>query len=339
VSATQAPALRGVAFKPLPRLCYRLPAGEGRQGELALLERDAVFDEVELNLLAEPISLHGFAMAEQATAWEVYLDGQKLRVGRGDGGQLPLDAVHGMIGEDDLARWLSAQLQYPSRNVVRDVVTGHLRAFVLATLRHLMHEQRIPLEQLARHQYPLVQRLALRVEELRDRAARGAFRQLVLGGGWDVQASAAHEFRFDPAAYPVPANKRYQGKFRFAKHYYPVLADLEDGGEEWRCALAIDEHPQVRHWVRNLDSDPVAGFWLPTSFGRFYPDFVCELTDGRLLVLEYKGEHLRSVPKEIEKEQVGRLWAGHSGGRCRFAFVFKPEGGMNLTQQIDSAIA
>lgn len=77
--------------------------------------------------------------------------------------------------------------------------------------------------------------------------------------------------------YPVPANKRYSGKFRFDKHFYPVVADLEDGGEEWRCALAIDEHPKVRRWVRNLDSDPVAGFWLPVSTGRFYPDFVCEL--------------------------------------------------------------
>ena len=277
-------------------------------------------------------------MAEQATAWEVYLDGQKLRVGRGDTAQLPLDAVRGTFTEDDLTRWLSAELQHPARNAARDVVPSHLRAFVLATVRHLVHEQRVPLEQLARHQHPLMQRLALRIAELRDQASRGAFKQLVLDGGWDVQASTAHEFHFDPAGYPVPANKRYQGKFRFSKHYYPVLADLADGGEEWRCALAIDEHPNVRHWVRNLDSDPEAGFWLPTSFGRFYPDFVCELMDGRLLVVEYKGEQIRSMPREIEKSQVGTLWAERSGGRCRFALVFKQEAGMNMTQQMDAAL-
>ena len=60
--------------------------------------------------------------------------------------------------------------------------------------------------------------------------------------------------------------------------------------------MAIESHPLVRRWVRNLDSDPVCGFWLPTSFGRFYADFVCELTDGRLFVAEYTGEHLRSMP-------------------------------------------
>ena len=179
----------------------------------------------------------------------------------------------------------------------------------------------------------------IRIEELRDEASHSAFKQFVLDGGWDVEASAAHEFRFDAAAYPVPASKRYQGKFRFSKHYYPVLANLDDDGEELRCALAIDEHPQVRHWVRNLDSDPVAGFWLPTSFGRFYPDFVCELTDGRLLVVEYKGAHIREMPKELEKAQVGRLWAERSRGLCRFAFVFKQEAGLNPTQQLDAAMA
>ena len=237
-----------------------------------------------------------------------------------------------------LPRWVAAELQHPSRNVARDVTPAHLRAFVLATVRHLVHEQRIPLEQLARHQYPLVQRLALRVAELRDRATKAAFTQLVLDGGWTVEASAAHAFAFDPACYPVPANKRYRGKFRFAKHFYPVLSDPEDGGEEWRCALAIDEHPAVRRWARNLDSDPVAGFWLPTSSGRFYPDFVCELNDGRLFVAEYKGEHLRGVPKEIEKGQVGRVWAEHSAGRCAFAMLFKLEQGQNIAQQIDAAV-
>jgi hypothetical protein len=45
------------------------------------------------------------------------------------------------------------------------------------------------------------------------------------------------------------------------------------------------------------------------------------------------------MAKEIEKEQVGRLWAERSGGRCRFAFVFKPEAGSSLAQQLDAALA
>jgi type III restriction enzyme len=336
VAGAQAPSNRGDVFAGVPRLCWR---PEGAQGELQLLEREAVLETVALNLLAEPMSLEGFQMAEQGTLWEVYLDGQRLRVGRGDAAQLPLDAVGSTISAEDLARWLAAELQHPSRNVAMDILPAHLRAFTLACVNHLMHDKHVPLEQLARHQYTLVQRLALRIGELRDRAAKTAFTQLVLDGGWAVESSTQHAFHFDPAVYPVPANKRYSGKFRFDKHFYPVVADLEDGGEEWRCALAIDEHPKVRRWVRNLDSDPVAGFWLPVSTGRFYPDFVCELNDGRLFVAEYKGEHLRHLPREIEKGQVGHVWAESSGGKAVFAMLFKQERGMDLRQQIDSSCA
>ncbi|MBE2244756.1 MAG: DEAD/DEAH box helicase family protein [Burkholderiaceae bacterium] len=336
VAAAQAPCNRGEAFAEVPRLCYR---AEGTpQGELLPLEREAVLETVALNLLAEPIGLDGFAMAEQGTLWEVYLDGQRVRVGRGDAAQLALDAVRGTITAEDLARWLAAELQHPSRNVAVDILPAHLRAFTLACVNYLVHDKHVPLEQLARHQHTLVQRLALRVAELRDNAAKAAFTQLVLDGGWDLHAGPAHAFRFDPAVYPVPANKRYDGKFRFAKHFYPVVADLKDGGEEHACAMAIDAHPKVKHWVRNLDSDPVAGFWLPTSAGRFYPDFVCELNDGRVFVAEYKGEHLRTVPREIEKGQVGRVWAEASGGKALFAMLYKHERGMNVAQQIDAAL-
>ena len=193
--------------------------------------------------------------------------------------------------------------------------------------------------QLARHQYPLVQRLALRIAELRDQAGRSAFQQLVLDGGWTLEAGPEHAFRFDPAVYPVPGHQRYRGKFQFSKHFYPVLACLDDGGEEWRCAMALDEQPAVRHWVRNLDSDPVAGIWLPTSGGRFYPDFVAELMDGRVLVAEYKGAQIRHMPKELEKAQVGRLWAQRSGGRAVFAMVYLQGQGMGMAQQIAAALA
>jgi type III restriction enzyme len=336
VQGALAPSNRGKVFAVVPRLAYRLG---GPQGELQLLEREAVTEEIDLNLLAEPVSLFGFHMAEQGTLWEVYLDGTRLRVGKGDAHQLPLDAVSTTIGEEDLARWLAAELQHPSRNVARDVLPAHLRAFVLGSVRHLVNDQRIPLAQLARHQYPLMQKLALRIEELRDKAAKAAFTQLVLDGGWALETSPEIGFVFEANRYPVPANKLYRGKFKFSKHYYPLPADLEDGSEEWRCALAIDEHPRVRRWVRNLDSDPVAGFWLPTSSGRFYPDFVCELIDGRVLVAEYKGSHISSMTKEIEKGEVGKVWAERSAGKALFAMVLKSRDGNNIEQQLDKAIS
>ena len=48
--------------------------------------------------------------------------------------------------------------------------------------------------------------------------------------------------------------------------------------------------------------------------------------------------HLRHLPREIEKAQVGRVWAANSGGLAVFAMLFKQELGLGLAQQLDKAV-
>jgi type III restriction enzyme len=69
----------------------------------------------------------------------------------------------------------------------------------------------------------------------------------------------------------------------FRKHYHRQVGELGDKGEEFECALFIDQLPGVETWVRNLERQPERSFWLPTATDRFYPDFVCKLKDGRIL--------------------------------------------------------
>ena len=74
----------------------------------------------------------------------------------------------------------------------------------------------------------------------------------------------------------------------------------------------------MKYWVRNLVRKPNS-FSLQTSTGRFYPDFVCLLRDGRILVVENKGAHLWENAKE--DREIGELWAKRSGGKCLFVMV------------------
>ncbi len=67
--------------------------------------------------------------------------------------------------------------------------------------------------------------------------------------------------------------------------------------------------------MRNVDRKPNA-FWLQLAGARFYPDFVAMLTDGKILVVEYKGAFLADGASE--KRMVGELWAEASGGTCLF---------------------
>ena len=91
------------------------------------------------------------------------------------------------------------------------------------------------------------------------------------------------------------------------------------------CAMLIDGQDGVEWWVRNLERQPLHSFWLQTSTDRFYPDFVCKLKSGKILVVEYKGGHLADNPDTNEKERLGNLWAERSDGSCLFLMVRTPQ--------------
>jgi type III restriction enzyme len=113
------------------------------------------------------------------------------------------------------------------------------------------------------------------------------------------------------------------------------VGDLRHGGEEFECAVAIDQHPCVRHWVRNVDRTPWS-YWLPTSSDRFYPDFVGSLEDGRSLVCEYKGSDRTENMDSKEKRNIGMLLQERSHGSV--VFVWVDGGPRNIVQRLDEAL-
>lgn len=114
----------------------------------------------------------------------------------------------------------------------------------------------------------------------------------------------------------------YEGGFVFRKHYFgPKPGEFREGTEEFACAQFLDDLTEVKYWVRNL-ARKASSFRLQTSKDWFYPDFVCLLNDGRVLVVEYKGGNADAgwyaMPDAEEKRLVGALWEQRSGGKCLF---------------------
>src|SRR5665647_889644 len=114
------------------------------------------------------------------------------------------------------------------------------------------------------------------------------------------------------------------------------LEAIRDRGEEFECAKALDREDAVKHWVRNLEQLPEFAFWLPTATDYFYPDFVAELNDGRLLVVEYKGDGYATNDDSREKRLVGQRWAQTTGQR--FVMIEKMLNGMDMATQIRAAV-
>ena len=196
-----------------------------------------------------------------------------------------------------------------------------------------------------RAKHPLAEAIRREVELRRSNAIKRGFQKSLPGfcAAPRLEDSFRYSFTFLPNHYPARP-PFYSGRYKFRHHYYPVIHDLRekraDGtpAEEFVCAQAIDIHPLVKHWVRNVEREDHFSFWLPTATDYFYPDFVCELTDGRLLVVEYKGAHLLNDDTR-EKEQIGHQWETSSNRRCLFLLaVAKDELGRNVRQQIADKI-
>ena len=323
VTGLLAPASRGVVFPPLPRLCLN------QQGELELIERQTISSLAQLDLMAHKADLPGFKLAASSESFEIYMEGAKVKVARADGAQGALDAVPTSQTEADLVGWLDGKLRSPYITQIQ------LQRYLGVLVRNLIHESGLTLAGLIRARFQLVQSIERRMEEIRARSVARGF-QLLLDEPEAITASFDHAFRFEANRYPARP-PFYRGKWQFKKHYYAQIADLKGDGEETDCARLIDAHARVRHWVRNVSQQQTFSFWLPTSTDYFYPDFVCELTDGRVFVVEYKGAYLDNADT-AEKQRIGDLWAKTSGGKCVFLMAYKERNGRNLQAQLDVAI-
>ena len=188
--------------------------------------------------------------------------------------------------------------------------------------------------------------MSRRLDALEAASRKRGFDQLVLPGlrtgpayGSEALMTTSEQWRFRFKAGHYPARNVYTGRQRFNKHWFPQIHALKAQGEEFECAQALDRHAQVKHWVRNIERQPQFSFWLPTATDYFYPDFVAELTDGRLLVVEYKGDNYVTNDDSREKNAIGRAWSAASSGAALFTFIERDVSGLNMTQQLNRVLA
>lgn len=214
-----------------------------------------------------------------------------------------------------LIAWLDRHLDHD------DIPAGESAAFLNKAIDALMARHGIAdIGLLAMDRFRLRDEIEARIQKHREEERSNAFRQWLLPAS-SLAVSDARAINFK--AMPYEPGWLYEGGFQFEKHYFgPKPGELRekrgDGvlTEEFKCAQFLDGLPQVKFWVRNL-SKRASSFRLQTSKDWFYPDFVCMLTDGRVLVVEYKGKHL--LGDASEAAAVGAVWASRSAGRCLFA--------------------
>lgn len=316
----QTPAELGVHFA-VPQMALNM------QGELLL------FDDPEV--LDYPWDLSVYDAAP--TSDHLKLLDAALKVS--EGGAIDIDDATGKMTTrflDDLQRdlglayvpehWDEVKLAaWLCRNIPETSIThASKQAFVAKWLQELFAGQKYDLAKANRQKFLIRNLLGHRIKELRLKAVTDSYQETLFGDGYAerVQVSDQFQFIFHPQAYAPSSDydNRY-GQFDFRKHYYGRIGDF-DSKEEFECAVHLDvlaQKGEIEFWVRNLVRKEGCSFFLQKADGRFYPDFLCQLKDGKVLVVEYKGAN--GWTDAADDRLIGGLWAEMSGGRCRFVMV------------------
>jgi type III restriction enzyme len=170
--------------------------------------------------------------------------------------------------------------------------------------------------------------------------ARQETRETMLFGAEAAPCAADRPIVLDGSAFTDQPTEALPGGQRFAKHLYGAdrmqKLDGKPLGEEFQCAVQLDALEEVEVWCRNIARHRDA-FRLPKAEGWFYPDFVARLADGRLMVIEYKGEDRATNDDTKDKDRVGRLWATATGNV--YATVFKALHGRGPAEQMMEVMA
>jgi len=329
IEEARSPAEKGEVFGSLPLLCANV------QGELELIEPETLLAVGSWSLIDYSAKLVGFHTEETSRMWEIDVEGSKVSYGIADKqANYDLNDSFVDVTESDLVRWLDRELRQ------KDVMQKDLIQFISGVVRDLLNKPDINITTLVRNKFPLVRMIRDLIGRYRKEAQKKGYQQVLFDDG-SVTLSQQFMYEFSPEYYPAK-QPFYNGKYKFAKHFYGPnrIEDLKASGEEFECAQIIDTLPQTQYWIRNLVNRDKGSFWLPLAQGKFYPDFIVKLTDGRMLVVEYKGEHLADGSDTAVKQAVGELWAETSDGNCLFLMAVKKDDfGRGVMQQLTNIIS
>ena len=322
LTANRPPAETGEQFSPMMQLSFVLPDENKRM----TVDPHLLGDAGEWNDLGDNFLLPHFSINETSTAFTIELVNNKMEHIQTVDYQISLLPGQSVaVDADVLSGWLQKEIRASEARYFSDT----LQTFVDANIKALQ-DKGIELAQLTRAKYVLALALKNWLAAHAEKVMEEARRRMLFTND-DLRCDIP--FRFEPNGYL--ANKFYTGPHRFNKHYYRQIGAI-DNDEEAECAQYLDGMPEVKHWVRNMPRTEKS-FKLPSKNDWFYPDFVAELTNGKVLVVEYKGEGYWDGSK-FDRD-IGELWEANSDGNQFFIMVGPQRGQPSVDTQLREKIA
>ncbi len=247
VARTLSPAQRGVPFHA-PQLCLFV------DGELTLAEAETFLDAQGWNLTDYPSDLSEaeFRLTDSGIRWEIDLNaiGKLTEKHIGEAEQYALDLVDTGWTHSQLCSWLERKCRQ------MDIAQPVLLEFIRLSVVHLLEQRTLPLTALVRWRFVLAKLLIQKISLHRRQAGENGYQHTMFAPQATVETRFDYAFDFKPEGYN-PHSLYVGHPYQFQKHYYGVVGELENKGEEYDCAVLLDTHPAIKHWVRNLEAQGV----------------------------------------------------------------------------------
>jgi len=218
------------------------------------------------------------------------------------------------LDKNELIKWLFQNVQHDA------IPPAQMLKYLSKVIDYLVEERKLKLEHLIFLKRQLRDILVNKIKYYIEEAKKKGYQRILGFKDNTIRDESRFElgknFEFK-AEYPVI--ELYQGSYDYKKHYHKIISHMN--GEEEECASIIDSNPNVDVWLRNLDRNKDYAFWLQTSTDKFYPDFIVKLTDGTIVIVEYKNDRDYSNDDSIEKRRIGEIYAAINGIQIRFIML------------------
>lgn len=315
------PQERGEEFV-VPRLMVKVDE------EWLPFDGDTLEEQTDTNLLEHAADVSALRFDDTTRSYSFDLFGEVLRMSWVPYKDAQPSLLKGEVSQVSLVRWLTDRLHDKRVN------DGVLCAWVDQAIAKLLGRSEMNMAVLDQGRYLLLRLLEQQKAAAHQEERGKAFQRLLFATDAVPVTTSEFAFRF-PAEYPAT---RYCERTIFTKHFYDKPGELDESGEEYRCAVKIDRWEETERWVRNLSGRERSSFSLQTTTDRFYPDFMVKLKSGKTLAVEYKGADREDNSDSKEKLRVGQIWADRSSDTTLFVMIVRKPGSKTIRQQLDDAL-
>ncbi len=275
-------------------------------------------DEFDIDLIERSVLID---ISDNSKIIKERIDVQESLFGTGEVNEETVEHKYGAYQGNVVAKKLATSIAKLIRDENEEILqiygSDKLNEFIYLAITRLEKDREIPLQALFAKKYHLKRAMLIKLSKLVSDFKVASFDKLLEVSRFSVSTNNMITFSSDNY-HPNIDSRSHE----FKKHKYQYVDKL-DSKEEYEVAKYIDGLDGVVTWIKNIVKNPKDSFWLQTATGKFYPDFIIKLENGKTVMAEYKGEHLKNDDTK-RKDEIGNFWASQSEG-LEFLMLYKDD--------------